>query len=387
MNQFQQWSNYRPALIEAGHWHAEYPSRLTSRSQWSVPVLIDIAVWQGAEGINLCDVPFSIIVVFVRLARGFSRLSCLQSILTASIIHFHGLSQSPASSSNLGLKVHKKPSVLSPKKQNVERSMESPVGWKKVDLPGTTQCCFQLSCSLSFCLGADIDAPDAYGYTPLMNAAMLGRLDVVKALIESGADIQTKGQFGYTALHAAAQGGHLDVVQALVKYGASVNCKNDDGDIPLILGSFEREGWHVIVFFSFSSGSRNSCWDHRLPAESRFGYSSKRLARPVRSPYSKWVIDEWFDSIWLGLCSCQRWSSHCWYAPKSWNHARMFVFRVASSCTWSSSTDLHIRRQLRHPTNPEERFSFVEFLVLPVKHSSSTASFYWTAHLFVLAGS
>ena len=85
-------------------------------------------------------------------------------------------------------------------------------------------------------LGADINASDAYGYTPLMNAAMLGRVKIVKALIEAGADIQKKGQFGYTALHAAAQNGHLDVVQALVKYGASVNCKNDDGDIPLILG-------------------------------------------------------------------------------------------------------------------------------------------------------
>ena len=88
--------------------------------------------------------------------------------------------------------------------------------------------------------GADINATDAYGYTPLMNAAMLGRLDIVRLLIDAGADIQKKGQFGYTALHAAAQNGHLDVVQALFKYGASVNCKNDDGDIPLILGKRRR---------------------------------------------------------------------------------------------------------------------------------------------------
>ena len=80
-----------------------------------------------------------------------------------------------------------------------------------------------------------------------MNAAMLGRLKVVKALIELGADVQKKGQFGYTALHAAAQGGHLEVVQALVKYGASVNCKNDDGDIPLILGMYEKENKHRLV--------------------------------------------------------------------------------------------------------------------------------------------
>ena len=110
--------------------------------------------------------------------------------------------------------------------------------WLREGISYSCTFCYRLSFHL--CLGADIDAPDAYGYTPLMNAAMLGRLKVVNALIELGADVQKKGQFGYTPLHAAAQGGHLEVVQALVKYGASVNCKNDDGDIPLILGILQN---------------------------------------------------------------------------------------------------------------------------------------------------
>ena len=57
-----------------------------------------------------------------------------------------------------------------------------------------------------------------------------------------------KVNFGYTALHAAAQSGHLEVVQALVKYGASVNCKNEDGDIPLILGMFEKKLFNDFFF-------------------------------------------------------------------------------------------------------------------------------------------
>ncbi|CAF1605151.1 unnamed protein product [Rotaria magnacalcarata] len=101
--------------------------------------------------------------------------------------------------------------------------------------------------------GTDIDATDAYGYTPLINAAMLGRADIVKVLIDAGADIQKPGQFGYTALHAAAQNGHLEVVQTLVKYGASVNCKNEDGDIPLILAV---RGTHAeIIDYLLKSGS------------------------------------------------------------------------------------------------------------------------------------
>ncbi|CAF4201598.1 unnamed protein product, partial [Rotaria socialis] len=101
--------------------------------------------------------------------------------------------------------------------------------------------------------GADIDAADAYGYTPLINAAMLGRADIVKVLIDAGADIQKPGQFGYTALHAAAQNGHLEVVQTLVKYGASVNCKNEDGDIPLILGKAKTTKTKSFLFIYLST--------------------------------------------------------------------------------------------------------------------------------------
>jgi cytohesin len=119
-------------------------------------------------------------------------------------------------------------------------------------------------------IGADIDAADAYGYTPLMNAAMLGRVAIVKALIDAGADIQKKGQFGYTALHAAAQNGHLDVVQTLVKYGASVNCKNDDGDIPLILGKRKFVYWKILLgFFSIAvRGTHAEIIDYLLKAGS-----------------------------------------------------------------------------------------------------------------------
>lgn len=101
--------------------------------------------------------------------------------------------------------------------------------------------------------GADINALDAYGYPPILNATMLNRVDVVRALIDAGADVQRKGPFGYTALHAAAQGGYLEVVQELVRRGANVNCKNDDEDIPLILAV---RGSHAeIVDYLLKAGS------------------------------------------------------------------------------------------------------------------------------------
>jgi ankyrin repeat protein len=53
--------------------------------------------------------------------------------------------------------------------------------------------------------GTDPNEVDAYGYTPLLNAAAIGRLCAIEKLIMNGADINKKGPFGFTPLHAAAQ--------------------------------------------------------------------------------------------------------------------------------------------------------------------------------------
>lgn len=53
--------------------------------------------------------------------------------------------------------------------------------------------------------GSDPNEADHYGYTPLLNAAALGRLNAVESLIKSGADVNRHGPFGFTPLHAAAQ--------------------------------------------------------------------------------------------------------------------------------------------------------------------------------------
>ena len=53
--------------------------------------------------------------------------------------------------------------------------------------------------------GFDPNESDSYGYTPLINAATLGRIAVVKELVRNGADVNKVGPFGFSALHAAAQ--------------------------------------------------------------------------------------------------------------------------------------------------------------------------------------
>lgn len=83
--------------------------------------------------------------------------------------------------------------------------------------------------------GHNPDELDAYGYTPLLNAAALGRLNAVNQLIKNGADVNKVGPFGFTPLHAAAQNGHREVVASLLKNGARIDAQNQDLDTPMHL--------------------------------------------------------------------------------------------------------------------------------------------------------
>jgi ankyrin repeat protein len=60
--------------------------------------------------------------------------------------------------------------------------------------------------------GADIDEEDEDGHTPIMYAAYLGNMNVVKLLVENGADLNRWGQ-GDNVLNRAAAGGHREVYE------------------------------------------------------------------------------------------------------------------------------------------------------------------------------
>jgi ankyrin repeat protein len=67
----------------------------------------------------------------------------------------------------------------------------------------------------------------------LHKAAKEGNLKLVKELVSKGADVNAKDKYGRTPLHYAAKEGHLDVVKFLVSKGADVNAKDEKGNTPL----------------------------------------------------------------------------------------------------------------------------------------------------------
>jgi len=87
--------------------------------------------------------------------------------------------------------------------------------------------------------GADVNATDQYGWTPLHSAAKNGHKDVVEFLLSKKADVnavnKAVNKYEWTPLHLAAKNGHKDVVEFLLSKKADVNAKDKDGKTPLDL--------------------------------------------------------------------------------------------------------------------------------------------------------
>ncbi len=113
--------------------------------------------------------------------------------------------------------------------------------------------------------GADINIRDSHGATPLLYAAEVGSVALMRELLTAGADVNAKTTFGATALMwsvdsaqrvnllvekgadvnarsrlgrtplliACAHSGNLDVVRLLLSKGAALDVKDDIGNTPL----------------------------------------------------------------------------------------------------------------------------------------------------------
>nr|5AQ8_A Chain A, OFF7_DB12V4 [synthetic construct] len=117
--------------------------------------------------------------------------------------------------------------------------------------------------------GADVNAADNTGTTPLHLAAYSGHLEIVEVLLKHGADVDASDVFGYTPLHLAAYWGHLEIVEVLLKNGADVNAMDSDGMTPLHLAA--KWGYLEIVEVLLKHGAD-------VNAQDKFGKTPFDLA-------------------------------------------------------------------------------------------------------------
>ncbi|EAX91611.1 ankyrin repeat protein, putative [Trichomonas vaginalis G3] len=94
---------------------------------------------------------------------------------------------------------------------------------------------FHLSSLLEYFIsnGADINAKDRIGLTPLHSAAKNNSKETAEILISNGADINAKDRIGLTPLHYAAKYNNKEIAEILISNGADINAKDEDGSTPL----------------------------------------------------------------------------------------------------------------------------------------------------------
>ncbi|WP_177200657.1 ankyrin repeat domain-containing protein [Roseateles sp. YR242] len=80
----------------------------------------------------------------------------------------------------------------------------------------------------------DVNAINQAGETPLMLAAIKGRLEWVQTLVARGAHVN---EAGWGPLHYAASGPNEAVVRWLVEKGADLNSRSPNGTTPLMMAA------------------------------------------------------------------------------------------------------------------------------------------------------
>ncbi|KAJ4855817.1 ankyrin repeats (3 copies) domain-containing protein [Trichoderma breve] len=90
-------------------------------------------------------------------------------------------------------------------------------------------------------LGADVDALDDFGQTPLLISIYKKKWEIAELLIKAGANVDADEREGYAPLLGAVAGGSDRIVQLLLKAKVDVDAVDEDGYSPLHLAVSQNE--------------------------------------------------------------------------------------------------------------------------------------------------
>jgi ankyrin repeat protein len=122
--------------------------------------------------------------------------------------------------------------------------------------------------------GADVNAKNDYGATPLSQAAVVGDVQVIRRLLKAGADVESPNADGQTALMVLARSSNVEAARLLLKRGASVNAREHWREqTPLMWAAAEAQPAMVKLLLEHGAEvdarSKENNWERQITAEPR----------------------------------------------------------------------------------------------------------------------
>jgi len=130
--------------------------------------------------------------------------------------------------------------------------------------------------------GADANARDVDGTTPLVYAAHAGDAAIARALLAAGADPNLANRYGVAPLHEAALVADVDLVRSLLDKGAEVDRALPEGETPLMLAA--RTGGAAAVKLLIERGANVNVverWQGQTPLMYAAAHDRAEVARAL----------------------------------------------------------------------------------------------------------
>ncbi len=122
--------------------------------------------------------------------------------------------------------------------------------------------------------GADVNAANQFGATPMSEAARRGDTQVLRLLLKAGASPESANAEGETALMAVARTGNIEAAKLLLKAGAKVDAREKwGGQTALIWASAQNQPAMIKLLAAkgaeVDARSAVRDWERRMTAEER----------------------------------------------------------------------------------------------------------------------
>ncbi len=125
--------------------------------------------------------------------------------------------------------------------------------------------------------GARPDVTNRYGSSPLAEAVKTANVELVGMLLTAGADVEAANEEGQTALMLSARAGSLEVAQLLIAHGADVNARESWRGQTALMWAADAQAADVVEFLIDNGAEVNvqalaHDWTVQITSEPRAQY-------------------------------------------------------------------------------------------------------------------